>query len=376
MAATKKASKTKAGASKKTPAKKKRKNQLDKVEKLTAAELDRRRTRAVPARGRKRKVKKSKGAKVPKNRTAAEIKLMPDDDPAFKHPQGAKRKYPEPGEDTSHLSIREIERAEKQESANRKRAKARKADAVAAATAHEEGMDERHSGSAGWAEDPVTGERVQMFDEDVLIADGKLSLDDWDEEELIRGYRRDRSGRFADPPKFIPREVQQEAFRRLMRIGERRLRQSYVKAIDQLVELALDEDTPAKVKLEAIKEIQNRTVGKTPDVVVQTEAPWRDMLVDSVIPIDEAGALDVRGSIKSFPALPASDDLSSDDGGDPASFAATATPAQGDPPSSDGRTTKDSGSTNGSKKKGRAKAAKASEGTKTMPLEADWEDDD
>lgn len=369
MAATKKGAKSKAGASKKTSAKKqvKKRNQLDKIEKLTADELDRRRGTVA----RRPKKKKSKGVKLPKNKTAAEIKEMDPDDPSFKHPQGRKRKYDydDPNLDTSQMTLREIGRYEKQQSANRQRAKARKKDAVAAATAREEGLDERHSGSAGYAIDPITGKHVQMHDEDVLIADGKLDLDDWDEEELIRGYRRGRNGRFPEPPKFIPREVAQEAFRRLTRIGERKLRQSYVKAIEALVALALDEDTPAKVKLEAIKEIQNRTVGKTPDVLVSTEAPWQDMLVDSVIPIDEADALDVRGTVRrSLPTGP----LPPDDGGASASLAATATPAKGDPPSSGGR--------NGTKttKSKRAKAAKATQdkGPETMPLVGSWEGDE
>jgi hypothetical protein len=213
-----------------------------------------------------------------------------------------------------------------------------------------------------------------MHDEDVLIAEGHLSLDDWDEEELIRGYRRGRNGRFGDPPKFIPREVAQEAFRRLVRVGERKLRQNYVKAIDQLVVLALDEDTPAKVKLEAIKEIQNRTVGKTPDVLVTTDAPWRDMLVDSVVPIVEADALEVPGRI-THPYPTDDDDLPSDDGGDSASFAATATPAKDEPPSSEGRTTVQA---KGRTKKSRSKAKSATDqaGPPTVPFISNWEDDE
>lgn len=46
--------------------------------------------------------------------------------------------------------------------------------------------------------------------------DGELNLEDWDMEELLRGYRRDKGGKFRGrPPQVVPREVHQELAKRV-----------------------------------------------------------------------------------------------------------------------------------------------------------------
>ena len=292
-----------------------KKSPLDRIEEKTADELDKKRRAPTKSRSRAqsdaRRSGKRKGRKPPvvPEGTAAEIKAMDPDDPLFKHPAGAKRKYPDYNDvDTTQLSWREVVRVEKQKSANNLRAKARKHEAVVEKVTEEEQPNAARNAYA----------------EDVLIADGKLSIDDWDEEELIRGYRRGRNGRFGEPPKYIPREVQQEAFRRLVRLGERRMRQEYLSIVDELINLATDRTVSDKVRLEAIKEVQNRVVGKTPDVTVSVEAPWQDMLVDSLIPMTETDALLVEGHVLSLPP---------GGGEDPPSSAAATYPAKGEPSS-------------------------------------------
>jgi hypothetical protein len=358
------------GSSTKKPVKK---NHLEKLETATADEIDRqrkvkRKKKQNPPKSSTKAASQSRNktgghrgtsgkqrsggrmpAKVPKNKSSTEIRAMDADDPEFKHPQGRKRKYDynDPDLDTTKMTLAEVGRYEKQQSANRVRARARKAEAVIEQTAHEEFGDN--------AQPKAFTDGQMMYAEDVLIAEGKLTLDDWDSEELIRGYRRSRDGRFGPPPKYIPREVAQEAFRRLVRLGERRMRQEYLNVIEELINLAKDPNVSDKVRLEAIKEIQNRTVGKTPDIVVTTEAPWQDMLVDSVIPMDEVVPLTVHGEIKRLP---------SDAGGDQPS-AATATPARA-PSASESR------STAGAK----THKQKTNPTPKASDILADWEGDD
>jgi len=322
-----------------------RKNSLSRTEAVTAADIERARKKPRKAKQTKTTAKTTTGrtksvadsrkrdrlpTPVPKNKNSDEIKAMDPDDPAFKNPQGAKRKRDYSGKaDTSKMSFHEVIRLEKQESANRLRAKQRKHEAVVEKLSEETYRDGNGPVSSVLDAD---GKRNSIYAEDALIAEGKLTLDDWDEQELIRGYRRGRNGRFGDPPKYIPREVQQEAFRRLVRVGERKMRQQYLNIIDELINLATDRTVSDKTRLEAIKEVQNRVVGKTPEMVVTTEAPWQDMLVDSVLPLSEVDALIVPGRV-----LTDGNDPLPDGGGSTKPVAASVSPAREDPlPSDDG----------------------------------------
>jgi hypothetical protein len=139
----------------------------------------------------------------------------------------------------------------------------------------------------------LDGQKIDIYDEDRLIAEAILNLDEWDNEELIRGYRRNRNGKFGVAPKYIPREIQQEAFRRLVARGERTLKGAYVKSIQELVDLAQNAGSE-KVKLDAIKTVIERVSGKVPDkVLVAREEPWEGILADAIVPLSETPPLEL-----------------------------------------------------------------------------------
>jgi hypothetical protein len=143
---------------------------------------------------------------------------------------------------------------------------------------------------------PTTKEEhaLGIYDEEKAIAEGILTLDDWDDEELVRGYRRNRSGKFGAAPKYVPREVQQEAFRRLVSRGERKMRAAYMKTIENLVSLAHDASSE-KVRLDAQRELLNRVVGKVPDrMLVAREEPWEGILADSLVPLAELPPIEME----------------------------------------------------------------------------------
>lgn len=262
-----------------------RKRDLDKLEAETADEFARlRRTKPRGARSKdagNRQVRKRKPVPVPKNRSLQEIKDMDPESEEFKH-NGGKRKARLHKEDTSDLSLSELQRREKQKSANRMRAKARKSEAVTAKAMQVTRKPRRRDDS---------GEIVE--DEEMLVAEGVLDLEDWDNEELVRGYRRMRNGRFGTPPKYVPREVQQEALRRLYKRGERKMQEAYMEIVESQISLALQGESE-KVRLEAQKAIQERLVGKVPDTLrIGVEAPWQDWLADSLIPVGETVTVDL-----------------------------------------------------------------------------------
>lgn len=235
---------------------------------------------------------------IPKNKSLAEIREMDEDDPQFKVKPGQRRS-------TGNITAEQIRngevdwtaaaRADRQKRFNGRRARARKGEAVVVKAVEVLSDDQRAS----------KGDRRKgVYDEDKVIAEGILSLDDWDDEELIRGYRRTRSGRFGQAPAFIPREIQQELFRRIVARGDKKMRAAYLTSVEQLAELAHTGQSE-KVKLEAIKELMNRVVGKVPDRVhVATEQPWEQFLADSIQPVGDEWTPEPMGEAMDLPALP------------------------------------------------------------------------
>lgn len=202
----------------------------------------------------------------------------------------SERKWTEEGTPDDALHAFDLMRKKKQQRAQARRAKVRKYEAVVMAA--KEKLEEIETEKAGSGVVPV--EKMDIYDEDKLIAEGILDLEDWDDEELIRGYRRRRDGHFGRPPKFIPREVQQEAFRKLVHRGERKMRGAYVKAVEGLVDLAHNASSE-KVRLDAQKELMSRVVGKVPDrTIITAEEPWVDILADSVIPISAQDPIEMQ----------------------------------------------------------------------------------
>lgn len=214
---------------------------------------------------------------VPKDKTLEEIAEMDPDDPAFKHPQGAKRRYE--GKTFQELTWKQSIRKAEQDAKNQKRAKIRKREAEIVKT--EERVRLERGGK------PV-GKSKRVAVEERLLAEGLLNIDDWDDEELVKGYRRNRRGRFGPKPKYIPLEVQQECLRRIIRRGKSNLDGAYIKATELLVQLAQNAESE-KVKLEALKEVMDRVAGKVPEhLKVQSEqAPYEIFLADSLEPLEE-----------------------------------------------------------------------------------------
>lgn len=275
-----------------------KRNALEIIEIETAQEVERkRRKKRYPAAPDTRiaasvKERERLPPPVPKNKSLSEIRAMDPDDPAFKHPQGAKRKH----EGKQPEDWKESIRAYQQKKKNERRARVRKWEAETVAA--QRTLDQ-HARKDDKDKD--------IYDEEKLIAEGILSLDEWDNEELIRGYRRNRDGKFGKPPAFIPREIQQEAFRRLVNRGERTMKEAYTGAIEELVDLARGASSE-KVRLDAIRELMNRVVGKVPDkVMVSRDEPWEHVLADSMIPISEAVPLELEATPDGSYALPAYD---------------------------------------------------------------------
>jgi hypothetical protein len=262
-----------------------KKNDLDQIEIDVATEIaERRRHRKKYRPGDQTRIardvrkRKREPPPVPKNKSLKEIHDMDPQHASLSRQAKTVRKHfvsDNSLELKPDLSFKDSVRADKQRRANERRGKIRKWEAEV--TKAQEVLSVTTNGK---------DHALDIFDEERAIAEGILSLDDWSNEELIRGYRKNRNGKFGKPPRYIPREIQQEAFRRLVQRGNRTLRKAYMKSIEGLIQLAMDAGSE-KVRLDAQREILNRVVGKVPDIVVGAtmEQPYESILADSIIPI-------------------------------------------------------------------------------------------
>lgn len=137
--------------------------------------------------------------------------------------------------------------------------------------------------------------RDTMADDDMYLRiqgryaqflNGKITVEDLDDEELAQGRLKASDGTFRGrPPRVIPAEMVQAMRREWLARAEAKLRDALMeKGIGTLVELAEDCPDPA-VRLRAANAIIERTMGKVPDRVhIAAEDPveslFRSILAD------------------------------------------------------------------------------------------------
>jgi len=115
---------------------------------------------------------------------------------------------------------------------------------------------------------------------------GLEGMRDWDEEELRRGYRRDKNGNFTGrPPEWIPRECYQELTRRALDSASKKLSDHVEEAVSELIAISTSMDADHKDRLKAIEMILTRVMGKEPiKVDIKTEpAKWEVALNVSIV---------------------------------------------------------------------------------------------
>lgn len=109
-----------------------------------------------------------------------------------------------------------------------------------------------------------------------LFLNGKITVEDLDDDELAQGRLKAMDGTFRGrPPRVIPTEMVQAMRREWMSRAEAKLRDALMdKGIGTLVALAGDDNIDAGVRLRAAERIIERTMGKVPDKVeIRAEDP-------------------------------------------------------------------------------------------------------
>jgi len=100
-----------------------------------------------------------------------------------------------------------------------------------------------------------------------IVYDGD-PLDGWDDEELFRGRRRSKNGKFTGrSPKVVPLQLHHELTRRRMQRGYALMAKSIVDGANMLTSIINDPDVSPRVKLHAIEILFDRVLGKPREFV-------------------------------------------------------------------------------------------------------------
>ena len=122
--------------------------------------------------------------------------------------------------------------------------------------------------------------RIDVSAKTVAIINGEEDLSVWSDEELIRGQRKDKNGRWAGvPPLVVPQAVHAERSRRLMSKAHNVLRESTVDAVELLRSVIINPDAPLALRIEAADLILGRTLPKNIAVQVGIEPEPRFLAI-------------------------------------------------------------------------------------------------
>ena len=143
---------------------------------------------------------------------------------------------------------------------------------------------------AGGRRPPAGAVDVRITGRYAMLLDGRLSVEDLDDEELARCQLKDKNGKFTGrPPKVLPaelvRRMKQEYFKRGDEIFER----GYAEAVTRLLKMSADPRVDDMVRYKALTYIIERVRGKTPDkVIVEPDAAWAVIASKIMVPALES----------------------------------------------------------------------------------------
>lgn len=118
---------------------------------------------------------------------------------------------------------------------------------------------------------------------------GVDSLDDWDEEELERGRRRDKNGGWTGKPtRLVPTDVHKELIRRKLKEATELLKTAAPEAVRVLMTIMDDTLADASTRVQACKIVLDRAfgpVGHAIDLNIKTPL-WVEALKGGIVPGD------------------------------------------------------------------------------------------
>jgi hypothetical protein len=125
------------------------------------------------------------------------------------------------------------------------------------------------------------GSRVKN-DRWVAFLEGRLTIEEMDDEEIARAQFRSADGTFRGrPPKTVPRTFAQQVTRELLRRGESSVRRYFLASIQTLGEIATEGEKDSD-RVRAANLLIERVAGKVPERVVVSEGvpEWEGAMDD------------------------------------------------------------------------------------------------
>lgn len=138
---------------------------------------------------------------------------------------------------------------------------------------------------------------VQMGRMNTAILAGHEDLSTWSDEELRRGQKKDKNGRWQGRrPSVVPKALHDELVRRTLSKAEELMRDNLHTAVEALVDVVTGEDVEDKDRLRAIAMIMDRVMGKEPQrVEVGGDAPWMAAIAAAIVgTVEDEDIIDVE----------------------------------------------------------------------------------
>ncbi len=123
----------------------------------------------------------------------------------------------------------------------------------------------------------MRGNSITLGNTNAAILRGDEDLSTWSDEELLRGQKKAKNGKWMGrPPKVVPLALHHELNHRRMSRAREVLDESLEAAVALFAEVVNDTEAPTDLRLKAAKEIMDRVMGKAPDKVsIRLEPePW------------------------------------------------------------------------------------------------------
>lgn len=120
-----------------------------------------------------------------------------------------------------------------------------------------------------------------------MLLDGRLTVQDLDDEEVSRMQVRAKDGSFSGArPKKMPSHLAMQFHREVINRAESKFRTALGDAVKVLAEIATDPDASDAVRVSAADKIINRVMGKPVETVrIEGEPKW-DSLLDGALDVD------------------------------------------------------------------------------------------
>lgn len=148
---------------------------------------------------------------------------------------------------------------------------------------------------------PSSGRGIMRISKAAADAiDDPSTIEDWDDDELRRGRRKDKNGRFTGrDPVVVPTNCYRELLRRQLRTAEVSLASNLNEAAVALAAIIKSPMAEDKDKINAAKILIDRVMGKAPErLQVSTDTPlFQVVLAGGIVPgaaLEEDDIIDVE----------------------------------------------------------------------------------